>query len=109
MSKVVAVKPHNITLGVLDKTVQLFEDLGSVTFTDHNGTAHTVNTHVDGPFKTPEDVISAFENGVLHTFKSHDAALAHWTDQGDHEFVKRLEQHINDNAPASDHQEGGEN
>jgi hypothetical protein len=108
MANIVSHKPHNVTIGVLDKSVQLYENLQSVTFTDRNGTAHTVNAHVDGPFDSPEAIVAAFENGVLHVFASHDAAIAHWADQGDHEFVERLEAFVKRNNPEHPEQEGGD-
>lgn len=91
MSKIVAVKPHNVSLGVLDKDVQLHEDLQSVTFLDHNGTAHTVLAKVDGPFESPEAIVQAFEDGTLHTFKSHQEAADHYAlYEGNEPFVERL-------------------
>ena len=96
MATIVEHKPHNVTLGVLDKNLRLHEDLQSVTYQDHNGTAHTVYAHVNGPFGDAEAIIAAHQSGILHTFESHDAALAHWADQGDTDFVERLEKVIGD-------------
>jgi hypothetical protein len=99
MPEIIEHKPHNITIGVLDKSVQLHEDLQSVTYADRNGTYHTVHAHVNGPFGSPEDIVAAAENGTLHTFESHDAALAYWADHGDPEYVERLQKSIGQDKP----------
>lgn len=91
MGTVVDSKPHNVTVGVLDKNLQTHENLKSVTFADVLGTLHTVFAHKDGPFRTNEDVVKAFERGVLHTFDTHENAILHWVDQeGAAEFVALL-------------------
>lgn len=90
MATIIEHKPHNVTIGVLDKTMQLYEDLQSVTFADVLGTLHTVFAHTEGPFQTPEDIVKAFEQGILHTAKSHEAAAALATDRGDTALAARL-------------------
>jgi len=87
MSKVISVKPHNASIGVIDKEVKIHEDLKEITFGDVFGTFHTVFAHIDGPFKTPEDVVKEFEDGVLHVFESHKAALEHWAGQAGNEVL----------------------
>jgi len=92
MSKVISVKPHNASIGVIDKEVKIHEDLKEITFGDVFGTFHTVFAHVNGPFKTPEDVVKAFEDGVLHVFESHKTAIEHWAGQaGNEDLVTKLE------------------
>jgi hypothetical protein len=105
MGKVVATKPNNVTEGVIDKTVQTHENMKSVTFADVFGTLHTVFAHTEGPFKTPEDVVRAFENGTLHVFDSHEAAIEHWSDRAGNEVIvaalRDLEPTAHDDAQES--------
>lgn len=73
-------KTTGVTLGVLDKGIELMEDLVSVTFYDYNNTPHTVFAHRDGPFKTPEDIVSAWYQHTLHTNPAeHDDATPEHT------------------------------
>lgn len=91
MATILDTKDNNVTEGVIDKNVQTHEKLKSVTFRDIFGTVHTVFAHADGPFRTPEDVVNAFEKGILHTFETHQAAVEHWAArEGNGEFVKLL-------------------
>jgi hypothetical protein len=102
MAKIVDTKPHNVTVGVIDKNVVTHENLKSVTFADVFGTLHTVFAHVNGPFRTPEDVVSAFESGILHTFDSHEAAIEAWADrEGNEEFVNLLKSAAGQTGPTS--------
>ena len=91
MSRIIAHKKSHVVLGVLDRDAQVLEDRQSVTFADHNGTAHTVFAHVNGPFTTPEDIVKAHAEGVLHTFKSHDAAASFFRDYGAEETALAIE------------------
>lgn len=107
MGQVIAEKPNNVTVGVIDKNVQTHENLKSVTFADIFGTLHTVFAHVNGPFHTPADVVSAFESGILHTFDSHEAAIEHWADkEGNDLFVNALKSAVGQ-QPTQPAQSGG--
>lgn len=100
MSTIVDTRKANVTVGVMDKNLVTHEHLKSVTFRDVFGTLHTVFAHVDGPFRTPEDVVNAFERGILHVFDSHENAIAHWADQeGGHALVDLLKKETGDNQP----------
>lgn len=100
MGTVVDTKPSNVTVGVIDKNVQTHENLKSVTFADIFGTLHTVFAHKDGPFKTAEDVVSAFEQGILHTFDTHEAAIEHWAaQQGNDAIVAALQKESGQTQP----------
>jgi hypothetical protein len=93
MGVVVAHKPHNATIGVIDKNVQTHEDLQAVTYKDIFGTLHTVFAHINGPFSTPDDIVKAAEDGILHTFETNKAAAEHWAlHAGNEEFVARLKE-----------------
>lgn len=106
MSEVIATKPHNVTTGVIDKNVLTHEDMQSVTFTDRNGTPRTVFAHVNGPFGSPEDIVKAAEDGILHVFETHEAAIEHWSQHtGNEEYVKLL--HALHMQHSSGSQEGG--
>ena len=108
MGEVIATKPHNVTTGVIDKSVQTHEDMQSVTFTDRNGTPRTVFAHVNGPFGSPEDIVKAAEDGILHVFESHEAAIEHWSQHtGNEEYVKLLRSLTGDKQP--DSSQGGGN
>ena len=100
MATVVEHKPGNVMVGVLDKNVQLHEWLQSVTFKDVFDTLHTVFAHKDGPFQTAEEIVQAFYDGTLHTFKSHEAAAQYARDNtgtdpheiaGNRAFAERLD------------------
>lgn len=92
MGTIVAHKPHNATIGVIDKNVETHEDLQAVTYRDVHGTDHTVYAHVNGPFGSPEDIVKAAEAGVLHVFETHEAAAEHWALRaGNEDFVKLLQ------------------
>lgn len=82
---------ENVTLGVIDKNPQLKAELHGVTFSDVFGGIHTVFAHKDGPFANPDDVIKAFEDGVLHTFESHEQAAQFERDRGNHETADKLD------------------
>lgn len=90
MARIVEVSELPITLGVTDKNLAVHPELRSVTYQDVFGTLHTVMHHVDGPFTSPEDVVSAHEDGTLHTFKTHDEAVAFARDRGDRQLADRL-------------------
>lgn len=99
-------KLENVTLGVIDKNPELKTELGSVTFKDLFDGIHTVNYHKDGPFKDAEAVITAFYDGVLHTFDSHEAAASYERDRGNHEIAEKLGALHKSEAPADDTREG---
>jgi hypothetical protein len=107
MPTIVEHKPHNVTIGVLDKSLKLFEDLQSVTFRDIFGTPHTVYAHVNGPFQTAEQIVAAHADGILHTLESHEAAAALARDKGEHEFADRLDALAKRAEPAGGTQNGG--
>lgn len=107
MTKIVAHNADYVTLGVLDRTLQLHPELQSVTFTDQNGTAHTVNAHKEGPFTSPEDIVKAWEGGVLHVFESHKQAAAFETDRGNHDTAAALAALDTPDEPQPQQQQGG--
>jgi hypothetical protein len=91
MPAIVEHRPHNVTIGVMDKSLKLYEELQSVTFADVFGTLHTVFAHVNGPFTTPEEIVRAFFDGVLHTHESHAAAAQLARDKGETDFANKLD------------------
>lgn len=90
MTRIVDTKTNAVTLGVMDKNLQVHEELGQVTFDDVFGTRHTVQYHQEGPFGSPEDVVQAHQDGILHPFKDHETAAAYEQDRGNHEVAERL-------------------
>lgn len=91
MGVIVEHKQENVTLGVTDKDLRIAPELTQTTFTDVFGTLHTVFAHRDGPFKTAEEIVAAFENGTLHTFETHEKAAAFERDRGNREFAAKLD------------------
>lgn len=71
MARILNVKNAGVTLGVHDKDLVLAQDLIEVTFEDSIGVPHTVYAHRDGPFRTPEDVVHAWEQHELHIEPEH--------------------------------------
>lgn len=107
MTKVLAERTTNITTGVIDKAIKSHDSLRQVTFLDKNDTAHTVYAHQDGPFKTAEDIVRGWEEGLLHVFDSHHAAIEHWAAQeGAADFVRLLES-VNQGSGSQQSQSGG--
>lgn len=101
---------HNedyVTLGVVDRSLQVHPELQSVTFTDHNGTAHTVHAHKQGPFTTPDAIVQAWDDGVLHAFESHKLAASFERDRGNKTVAERLDALAGGDNPQPQHQEGG--
>lgn len=90
MAKVIDHKTQAVTLGVLDQTLDVHPELQQVTFTDHNGTAHTVHAHTGGPFGSPEDIVRAWEDGVLHPYESHEVAAEYEERRGNRKQATTL-------------------
>ena len=90
MTRILDTMDSHVTLGVLDKDAHVVEHLKSVTFLDDSGTAHTVFAHVDGPFRTAEEMVTAWLDGYLHTQESHDIAARVAEDRDDREFANTL-------------------
>lgn len=91
-----------VTLGVIDHDFRVEPDLQSVTFADHNGTPHTVYSHKDGPFSSPEAILSAHFNGHLHPYADHDTAIAVSEQRGDDTTADRLRALVSPDKPADD-------
>jgi hypothetical protein len=108
MSKVIATKANNVTEGVIDKALNTHEHLKSVTYADIFGTLHTVFAHNQGPFRSAEDVVKAAEDGVLHVFDSHKAAIEHWTDQAGNEALVASLQELDSQSGSTQSDQGSE-
>ena len=64
--RILAVKEHAVTRGVLDKDVGHREDEIEITFIGNDGVPHTIFAHRDGPYADPRAAIQAWEDGELH-------------------------------------------
>lgn len=106
MTTVLKHQTEGVTLGVTDKDLRLVAELQSVTFRDIFGGMHTVFAHKSGPFTSVRDILTAFEDGVLHTHESHDAAIQHAQMHGDTGMAERL-QALTQQSDQSAHPEGG--
>jgi hypothetical protein len=76
MSRILATKNEGVTLGAMGADFQLVADLVEVTFLDILGAVHTVHAHKNGPFQGAENIVKAWEDGILHPHESTPQAVA---------------------------------
>lgn len=107
MARITATNDEYVTLGVTDKDLRPHTDLRSVTFTDHNGTPHTVHAHKDGPFGTPDEIVNAWEQGALHPFADHDTAIAYHSERENGHVVADAIKAYRGDDTTTQHQSGG--
>lgn len=107
MAKIIEHKEAAVTLGVLDRTLDVHPDLQQVTFEDVLGTRHTVHAHREGPFKSPEDIVQAWHDGVLHAHESHEAAVKYAEEHNDTVGADRLRELIGHDQPQGEQAQGG--
>lgn len=107
MTKIIDIKRDAVTLGVVDRSLQIAPDLVQVTYADNNGTPHTVYSHKEGPFTSPQDVVLAHLQGTLHTFADHATAVAFLREQGDNTTADNIESYASVDD-AHEHQDGGD-
>lgn len=107
MAKIIEHKDAAVTLGVLDRTLDVHPDLQQVTFDDVFGTRHTVHAHRDGPFGSPDDIVQAWSEGTLHPHESHEAAVKYAEQHGDTAGADKLRALIGHHDQATNQEQGG--
>src|SRR5262249_23765329 len=108
MPKIIDSKSGTVTLGVVDKNLEIQPHLRQVTFEHRHDTPQTVFAHVNGPFTTAEDIVKAAVDGYLHPFESHDEAIAYYKEYGQHGLAATLEHIAHGEGEAARRYEGGE-
>jgi len=107
MTRIIEHKDAAVTLGVLDRTLDVHPDLQQVTFDDVHGTRHTVHAHRHGPFGSPEDIVQAWQDGTLHAHESHEAAVKYAEEHGDTAGADKLRALITHDEPTDQQREEG--
>jgi hypothetical protein len=64
--RILNVKTQGVTVGAIGHDLRLAEELIEVTFSDFQGTPHTVQVHRDGPFSDPHAAVQAWLDGTIH-------------------------------------------